>query len=158
MWYIHDMLRRVIDSIKAVLKGARPTDSWKDTEIMRLRLEVDALQKKRRTVIPIIEVGINDPEPTDEKQRQSYVTEFANFFDALLQKKLKHLIAQVREDLDWSGYRNRDYPTGLPEGMTRAEFDAYLRGTSNAFRVLLEYGEQMRAEATVYNNINKDNS
>lgn len=143
------MLRRWLAGLGGVFSRVKVDDSWKDREILRLRFENEALQKRRRNVIPIIEVGVTDPEPLDQEARKTYAAEFSRFFENLLEKKLKHLIAQVREDLDWSGWKTYEHPEGLAHGMTRAEFDAYLRGTSNAFRLLLEYGEQMRAEHTV---------
>lgn len=143
------MVRRVLNWINSFSPKKNTDDSWKDREIGRLRFELEAMRKSRRTVIPIIEVGINDPEPVDQEQRERYVSEFNRFFEELLGRKLKHLIAQVREDLDWSGWKDTEHAGGLPEGMTRGEYDAYLRGTSNAFRLLLEYGEQMKAEHTV---------
>lgn len=139
--------------VRRVLKYFYPIkdDSWKDQEINRLRLELFAIERSRGKIVPIIEVGVNDPEPTDETQREAYVAEYARFFDTYLEKKLKHLIAYVREDLDWNGWPDTTRPSGLPNGMSKAEYDWFLRGTSNAFRLLLEYGEQMKAENIVNN-------
>lgn len=143
------MVRRVLDWFHGV-----KDDSWKDREINRLKIELFSLERARGKIVPIIEVGINDPEPRDQEQRKVYVAEFSRFFETYLEQKLKHLIAYVREDLDWNGWPDTTRPAGLPNGMSKAEYDWFLRGTSNAFRLLLEYGEQMKAEHMV--NITND--
>lgn len=125
------------------------------TEINRLKLELGALQKKRRQTIPVLEIGIDLPEPKTEEERIKWAGEWARFYKTYLASVLRHKIALVREELDWAGYRDSFHQLGLPEGMTRSEYDAYLRGTSNAFKLLMEYGEQMVAEDFNYSNNNK---
>jgi hypothetical protein len=129
----------------------KPDSSWKDTEILRLHLELDAAHRARRKVIPMLDVEMGQPEPRNGTEYKQWVESWVGFHESYLAPKLRTMIAEVREDLDWAGYRDQLHRAGLPEGMTRAEFDAYLRGTSNAFRLLLEYGENKKAELQVIN-------
>jgi hypothetical protein len=139
------MIRRIMSLF------SKPDLSWKDTEINRLRVELSAAQSLRRKVIPIIDVEMGMPEPRNTTEYYQWVDAWASFHEGYLAAKLRTMIAEVREDLDWAGYRDQLHQAGLPEGTTRAEFDAFLRGTSNAFRLLLEYGERMKGELQVIN-------
>lgn len=87
----------------------------------------------------IMESGVGDVAPTDEKQRRDYAAQAANFYDAILEKKLMQMIAQLRETLD-------TVFQSIPEGMDRVRYDDFLRGTSNAFKLLIEWGESMKGE------------
>ena len=115
-----------------------------------LELENEMLRGRLKDSIVVVDPGIDDPIPRDDEQRRAYVERYANFHDECLEKKFKHMIAQVREQLDGFGWDGLAYDT-LPQGMSRQERDAFFRGTSNALRLLLEYGEQMRNERASYN-------
>lgn len=111
-----------------------------------MEIENDALRQRLRDSVVVVDPGMDDPIPTDSEAREAYAERYASFHDEILEKKLKHMIAVVREQLDGFGWDGLAYDT-LPEGMSRQERDAFFRGTSNAFRLLLEYGERMRGEA-----------
>lgn len=110
-----------------------------------LEIENEALRARLRESVVVVDPGMDDPIPSNEEARQAYVDRYASFHDDILEEKLKHMIAVVREQLDGFGWDGLPYDT-LPYGMSRIERDAFFRGTSNAFRLLLEYGEQMRSE------------
>lgn len=112
-----------------------------------LRAEIlgkDALNKRAQKVI---DTNIGDVEPVDEKARREYVAAASNFYSDILEKKLRQLIAQIREELDSLG--------PVPFGMNRADYDNYLRGTSNAFKLLMDYYDQIKGEHL--SNITKNN-
>lgn len=118
--------------------------------IQVLEIENSTLRSQQRKVIPVINVKFGDPIPEEPTKRRDYVSTFCNLYDEFLENKLMHLIALTREELDWSGWNDYSHPDGLPKGMTRVEYDAYLRGTNNAFKMLLEYGLQLRSENLTY--------
>lgn len=146
------MIRRIVSWFNPKPEVRFSSDT---TEIQRLKLELSAAQKKRRQTVPVLEIGIDMPEPKTEEERMKWAGEWARFYNTYLKQVLLHKIALVREELDWSGYRDNFHQAGLPDGMTRSEYDIYLRGTSNAFRLLNEYGEQMVAEDLNYSANNK---
>lgn len=111
-----------------------------------LKFENAALLKSQRKPLKVIDPAAADPVPTDINARKDYVEKFCNLYKDFLEGKLIHLIAQVREDLDWNGWNDYAHPEGLPNGMTRSEYDAYLRGTSNSLKLLIEYGNQLESE------------
>jgi hypothetical protein len=127
----------------------KPTIDERD-KLKLLEIENEMLRQRLKDSVVVVDPGIDDPIPTDEDSRQAYVERYASFHDDFLEKKLKHMIAQVREQLDGFGWDGLPYDT-LPQGMSRIERDAFFRGTSNALRLLLEYGEQMRSERASYN-------
>lgn len=116
-----------------------------------LEIENEALRRRLRETVVVVDPGMDDPIPSDEDARKGYVERYAAFHDDVLEEKLKHMIAQVREQLDGFGWDGLPYDT-LPAGMSRQERDAFFRGTSNAFRLLLEYGERMRSERVSLSN------
>lgn len=123
-----------------------------------VKLERDELLDKVNATksVQIIKADHQDPAPTDEGARAAYMANFSRLHVDFLKPKLYHMIADVREELDWSGQPDDRHPNPLL-GMNRAEYDAYLRGTSNAFRLLLEYGEQCVSEDEDYKRRNKTN-
>lgn len=108
-------------------------------ENQRLRAELlgkNEIQKRARKVI---DTNIGDVEPTDEKKRMEYVAAASNFYSEILEKKLMQMIAQIREELD-------SFLVTVPLGMNRADYDNYLRGTTNAFKLLMDHYEQLKGE------------
>lgn len=116
-----------------------------DSRLKLLEIENEMLRKRLRDTVVVVDPGMDDPIPNNEDARRIYVERYSSFHDDILEDKLKHMIAQVREQLDGFGWDGLPYDT-LPNGMTRQERDAFFRGTSNALRLLLEYGERMRGE------------
>lgn len=104
-----------------------------------------ALEARLKRALPLISVGTGDPEPTSEKERAAWVREWAAFFPSFLEPKLMRLISEAREELDWSGMPDASH-SGLPSGMSREHYDWMMRGTSNAFRLLIDYGKLMMSE------------
>lgn len=107
-------------------------------EIQRLKTEMlgkDLLLNKK---VSIVSATVGDPEPQGA-DRANYVMEVANFFQGIGNKKLLQLIAMTRESLD-------DIYQNLPPGIDRTRFDDFLRGTSNAFKILMDWGELLTGE------------
>jgi len=121
------------------------------SRVKLLEIENEMLRKRLRDTVVVVDPGMDDPIPDDNDGRRAYVERYASFHDDILEDKLKHMIAQVREQLDGFGWDGLPYDT-LPQGMTRQERDAFFRGTSNALRLLLEYGERMRSERASLSN------
>ncbi len=133
------LLKRLGAVPRSEIEDLRTDKVRLETEVNRLRAEgmgKDARLKQRRAVI---ETGIGDIEPTKPDERKAFVASAANFYTAILEQKLKQMIAQVREDLD-SVYG------AVPYGMSRLDYDNFLRGTTNAFKLLMDWGEMMKGE------------
>jgi hypothetical protein len=127
----------------------------KDHEIEDLKLEKQILETellgKERLLakkIAIVDATVGDPEPQGA-DRAGYVMQVANFYEGIGRKKLLHLIAATREDLD-TVHQN------LPPGMDRTRYDDYLRGTSNAMKFLMDWFELLSGEHK--NNINQNSN
>lgn len=114
-------------------------------EISVLNADVYAAQQKVKRALPLVQVNVSDPQPSDEKKFEAHAREWARFHEDFLAPKLNHLIALAREELDWSGMPSAGHETGLPEGMERRDYDWLMRGTSNAFKMLLDYGLEMKS-------------
>lgn len=115
-----------------------------------LELEIngkDAAAKKR---IRVMATGVGDVEPTDVEARAKYTIAASNFYIEILEPKLLQMIATAREELDNVHILN------IPLGMDRKDYDNVLRGTSNAFKLLMDWGELMKGEATA-NTTNANN-
>lgn len=95
--------------------------------------------------ISVIDVRAGDPVPNNEDDRRLYVGKYADFHKTYLETKLYQLIGAVREALDTSKVAD-DFPLFT----SRSDYDSYLRGTSNAFKLLLDFGEQMNNENADY--------
>lgn len=106
----------------------------------RLRAELLGKTESKKHKVRVLSTGTGDVEPTDEKARAAYVASASNFYSEILEKKIMQMIAQVREELDTS------FIADLPLGLNRHGYDNFLRGTSNAFKLLMDWGEQMKGE------------
>lgn len=124
-----------------------PRTQYDELQKDRDRLYVEGLKLRANTQqrIDIIDPSIEDPTPVNEDERRVYVTRYSELHTSFLQKKLFHLIGAVREALDTTKMAE-DFPLFT----SRSEYDSYLRGTSNAFKLLLDYGEQMVNENAEY--------
>lgn len=100
----------------------------------------------RRKALRLMDVSIADPIPTDVDQRKAYVREVAQFFSVYGEKKLMQMISFVREELDWSGLIDSHHSKEALNGMSRQQYDWLMRGTSNAFKLLLDWGNIMQGE------------
>lgn len=125
-------LKRELSSAKLVAKQLQDENNIKHAQLT-------SLEKRTGRAMQIMNAGVGDPEPTDSKARASYVAEASNFYEGILEAKLLQMTAQVRELLD-TVYQD------LPKGMDRTRFDDMLRGTSNAFKLLMDWGNQMKGE------------
>lgn len=105
-----------------------------------LQVKVTTLENARKRAVKVIETGVGDPEPNDSKERSEYVGLVSNFYQGILEAKLRHMIAVIREEQDTI------FIGSVPEGMTRAEYDLVLKGTSNGFKLLMEWGELLSGE------------
>lgn len=98
-------------------------------------------ERRARKNISVIDAGVEDPAPSEDATRYEYAISVSNFYKDILEKKLRHMIALVREQQDM-------IYAEVPQGMTRSEYDNFLRGTSNAFRLLMDWGELMSGEVS----------
>lgn len=64
-----------------------------------------------------------DHEPTDAKERLVYAGQVSSFYDEILREKIRVSIADIRQALAAVGTG-----FGLPQNMTRTEYDFLLRG------------------------------
>ena len=62
-------------------------------------------------------------EPTDAKERMQYAARVGEFYEEVLKDKIRTSIAEIRETLAAVGTGG-----GLPQNMTRSEYDYLLRG------------------------------
>jgi len=156
-YFNKDLVKRN-EALLSELKGQQKAAfDWKmlhsnlETELKVLKMERTELLNKINAPksVQIVKADQQDPAPTDDGARAAYMANFARLHTDYLGPKLLHMIANVREELDWNGMPNDEHRYGLV-GMTRTEYDAYLRGTSNAFKLLLEYGDQCVSEDEDY--------
>ncbi len=105
----------------------------------RLKAELLGKEEALRRSVKVIDANIGDVEPTDTKARAAYVASASNFYTEILEKKMLQMIATVRDELD-------SVVGSTPYGMTRFDHDNFLRGTTNAFKLLMDWGEQMKGE------------
>lgn len=108
-------------------------------ENKRLAAELLGKDEIQKRAVRIISSDIGDVEPIDEKARARYVASASNFYSEILEQKLMQMIAQTREEMD-------TILNSVPYGMTRADYDNYLRGTSNAFKLLMDHYEMLKGE------------
>jgi len=94
----------------------------------------------QRVAKEIIDAGIGDPAPTEEKEYERYCARIADVSE-LLKPKLMQMIAMIREELDWSGLVDGTHPVEFLNNISRERYDDLLRGTSNAFRLVLDWLE-----------------
>lgn len=109
------------------------------SEVQRLRAELigkEALMSRARAVVA---ANVGDVEPSEEKARREYVASASNFYQEILEPKLLQMIAEIRELED-------TIFTAVPTGMSRIEYDYILKGTSNAFKLLMDWGTAMVGE------------
>lgn len=62
-------------------------------------------------------------EPTDTEARKKYAAQVSEFYEDVLKAKIRTSIAEIRESLAAVGTG-----VGLPQNMTRTEYDFLLRG------------------------------
>lgn len=139
---------RTFNEYRILAKSVQESRMKADSEVNRLKVEIMGLTARTERAIKVIAANIGDVEPTDQKARKDYVAQAANFYESVLESKMLQMIAQVREQED-------TIFADVPPGMSRVEYDYVLKGTSNAFRFLMDWGEQMKAEHA--SNINSEN-
>jgi hypothetical protein len=64
-----------------------------------------------------------EPEPSDPKERRMYAGRVSSFYEEILREKIRVSIADIRQALAAVGTG-----FGLPQNMTRTEYDFLLRG------------------------------
>lgn len=111
----------------------------KEDEKKKQVAELSVLKEKLARTLPVVDPTTGNPEPMDHDQRVGYVARVAGFHREVLEAKIIHMIAQVREQQDTIHLE-------LPTGYTRAEYDLILRGTSNGLKLLLDWGDIMVGE------------
>lgn len=90
------------------------------------RKRVRALQEQLGiTELDLQVSGFDDlsHEPTDAKERMQYAARVSEFYEEILKNKIRTSIAEIRESLAAVGTG-----FGLPQNMTRTEYDFLLRG------------------------------
>lgn len=119
-----------------------------EAEILALKAKVIAFETEERSKRPFINVGLKDPIFGDT-DRKTYVARAAAFHKEVLGPKLLVMIGNVREQLEKfdSAKDNLGRPITSFDNET---FDAVLRGTSNAFWLIYDWGESMINEQIAY--------
>lgn len=88
-------------------------------------LSLYVAQKNEKNKISIPVSGFDDlmHEPSDTKERQQYAMRVSEFYDDILSQKIYTSISEIRQLLATVGVE-----VGLPQNMTRNEYDFFLRG------------------------------
>lgn len=128
---------RVID-LRNLLRASADENRILRTEIDRLKAELLGKERLLSKKVAIVDATVGDPEPQG-KDRADYVMQVSNFYNGIGKKKLLHLVAITRENLD-------DVYQDMPPGMDRTRFDDLLRGSSNAFKTLMDWFELLEGE------------
>lgn len=135
---------------RLILESREASYTKRVAELVR---EIEVLKAERmgddyskRKAVRLMEVSIADPIPSDEESRKRYVREVATFYSDIFEKKIMQMISFVREELDWSGLTDQNHPASHLNGMTREQYDWLMRGTSNSFKLLLDWGKDMQSE------------
>ena len=138
---IHEWILKQFDYIprKVASEWIEAESKKRLKELNLLKAESLGQKEIQKRIRQIIGSDVGDVEPSDEKARKSYVAAASNFYQDILEKKMLQMVAQAREQLDsiW---------VDIPQGMTRSDYDNFIRGTSNAFKLLIDWGEQMKGE------------
>jgi len=148
--YLGLVPKEELSSLEAANTVLRRSVSQLENEQRVYELEIQGLTSRLKRTTHVVDIGLEDPEPIDEKVRVDYVIRAATDFDDYFEKKILKMISEIREVMDQPSYLQQFF-VGLP----RVEYDWYLRGTSNGLRLLLEWGDQMRNERESYKQ--KDN-
>lgn len=80
-------------------------------------------------------------EPTDAKERERYASEVSDFYERTLKAKIRTSIAEVRESL-----AALSIGVGLPQNMTREQYDFTLRGMEAGFWKIHEWATILQGE------------
>lgn len=118
-----------IQKIKLLIFGQLPDyDEYMKVSkaLFEERKRVRALQEQlglTELEIPISGFDDLSHEPTDEKERVQYAGRVSEFYDDILKDKIRTSIAEIREMIAAVGIS-----AGLPQNMTRSEYDYLLRG------------------------------
>lgn len=144
-WGVGEMERQYTENLTKL------RDELANYKVATRELKAKLIEAESSTgrAIKVLRAGVGDVEPADEKKRKDYVAAASNFYIDILEPKLMQMIAQVREKQD-------TIFSEVPAGMVRAEYDWILKGTSNAFKLLMDWGDQMRGEHQA--NINKESN
>jgi hypothetical protein len=121
-------------------KRIPPNEEVLRLEIQRLTAELNGKDEVQKRALRVVAASVGDVEPLDEKARREYVAAASNFYSEILEKKLLQLVAQTREELDTA------FIATIPLGLDRNGYDNFLRGTSNAYKVLMDWGELVKGE------------
>jgi hypothetical protein len=90
-------------------------------------------RREKNKIIPLVSVDTEDPDRVKEVERKSYIARVAAFHIDVMDKKLKRMISDVRENIMQIG---RD-----TFGYSQKDFDLYLKGTENALWLIHQWGE-----------------
>lgn len=135
---------KAVLATREIAYGKRIDELLREIELLKLERMGDDYSKRK--ALRLMDVSIGDPTPDDPLKRAEYVREVGNFYSDFFEKKLLQLISFVREELDWSGLVDDQHKLNHLNGITREQYDFLMRGTSNALKLLISWGEEMRNE------------
>lgn len=104
-------------------------------QISSLETQLFLAGKKKDLPLPVVDLDMGDPEPTDAATRKMYVARVAQFHHETMEPKLLSLISDARGQFEQI---SRDL-----FGLKPAEYDLFLKGTINGLWLIHEWGRSM---------------
>jgi hypothetical protein len=107
-------------------------------------LEAQLKENTERLGMPQIYVSGFDSlahEPTDGKERLVYAGQVSSFYEEILREKIRVSISEIRESLAAVGTG-----LGLPQNMTRTEYDFLLRGMEAGLWKIHDWATMLQGE------------
>lgn len=110
--------------------------------ISDLKMRLLLAEKRQALPHPVVDMGMEDPEPSDIEQRKLFVGQAAGFHTDILKKKILALISDARGQFEQI---NRN-----TFGLSQSEYDLFLKGTLNGLWLVHDWGEEMVNEVLSY--------
>ena len=110
--------------------------------ISDLKMRLMLAEKRQALPHPVVDMGMEDPEPSDITQRKLFVGQAAGFHTDILKKKMLALISDARGQFEQI---NRN-----TFGLSQSEYDLFLKGTLNGLWLVHDWGEEMVNEVLSY--------
>lgn len=116
--------------------------------ISDLKMRLMLAEKREALPHPVVDMGMEDPEPSDIEQRKLFVGQAAGFHTDILKKKILALISDARGQFEQI---NRN-----TFGLSQGEYDLFLKGTLNGLWLVHDWGEEMVNEVLSYQTENQE--
>lgn len=123
--------------------GYIPVEEYNQLTVTLDKMKVEKLiLEQKRIPLPLVEVDMGDPSPSDMEERKAYVSQVAGFHHEILKDKIQSLVSNA-----YGQFEKIDRETF---GLTQEQYDLFLKGTINGFWSLYEWGELMISEKVSY--------